>query len=251
MLEKIVDAFNKYYENYDKTEKEISLKYEHSFAVMNLMSELAFRLGLDDEDIKLARVIGLLHDIGRFEQWKNYHTFSDIKSGLDHAEYGADYLFKDGHIRDFIDTDKYDSIIEKAIRYHNMLELPVDDLTEKEKLFCQMIRDMDKVDIYKQLAVKYTYKFDAKEVSEKVLMDFKEEKSIDKKDTKTDSDKTLLVLALVFNMRFNESFDILVEEDNFDLFLSTIEVSSDSENLWRKVREVCFDKINRGVENVR
>lgn len=248
MLEKAIDAFNKYVDNYDKKEKKINLKYNHSFAVMDLMGELAFRLKLSDEDIKLARLIGLLHDIGRFEQYKKFKSFSDIKTGLDHADYGADYLFTFNHIRDFIEDNKYDNIIEKAIRYHNKLSLP-DNLTKEEALFSKMIRDMDKVDIYKQSAINYEYKFDANEVTKEVLEDFKNEKSIYNKLLKTKSDSVILLLAFIFDFNFNDSFDILVESDNFDLFLSMIEVTEDSEKLWKKLKEICFDKINRGVEN--
>ena len=250
MVEKVIEAFNKYTSNYDKKVMEINLKYNHSFSVMELMGELAFRLDLDKEKIELARVIGLLHDIGRFEQFKKYNSFSD--KNVDHADVGADYLFKDGHIRDFIDDDKYDSIIECAIRNHNKLEIS-NDLSSDELLFTKMIRDMDKVDIYKQDAINYSFQFNASEVTSEVLMDLKEEKNVDIKKRKTKSDATLVVLSFIFDMNFNESYDILVETDNFDLFLSTIEVSEDSENLFKKVKEICFDKINRGMgdEDVR
>ena len=36
--------------------------------------------------------------------------------------------------------------------------------------------------------------------------------------------------------------------DNFDLFLSTVIVDSDSEELWKELKTLCFDKINRGIE---
>ena len=49
MLEKLIKSFNQYTSNYDMSIKEISLKYNHSFEVMNLMGELAFRLNLDKE----------------------------------------------------------------------------------------------------------------------------------------------------------------------------------------------------------
>ena len=244
MLEKVIEEFNKYTDNYDKSNKEIALKYNHSFTVMNLMGELAFRLELSKEQMELAQVIGLLHDIGRFEQVKKYNSFSD--SNVDHAEFGADYLFKDGHIRDFITDNKYDNIIEKAIRYHNCLAIP-EGLNEEELLFAKMIRDMDKVDIYKQCSVNYEYTFDAKEATEDVLREFKEEKCVDKKYHKTNTDKIIMMLAFIFDINFNESFDILVETDNFDLFLSVIDVLPDSEKLWLKIKELCFDKINRGV----
>ena len=67
MIEKVIEEFNKYTSNYDKNDINILVKYNHSFAVMDLITELAFRLNLDKEKMELARVIGLLHDIGRFE----------------------------------------------------------------------------------------------------------------------------------------------------------------------------------------
>ena len=112
-----------------------------------------------------------------------------------------------------------------------------------------MIRDMDKVDIYKQLAVHYNHTFNAEEVSPEVLELFKNEKCIRNDSKANNSIKILIRLSFIFDINFNESFDILVSSDNFDLFLSTVEVNSNSEKLWKKLRELCFDKINRGVEN--
>lgn len=243
-FEKCRKAFDDYVSHFDKTEKGINLKYHHSYAVSELMAELAFRLELSDEDLILAKIIGLLHDIGRFEQLKKFHSFSD--SNVDHADESCNYLFKNHHIRDFVDDDKYDSVIEKAIRYHNKYALPK-DLEEKELLFSKMIRDMDKVDIYKQCAVNYSHTFDVEELSEAALKQFEERVSIDKLHNLKKSDAVLVMLAFVFDINFEESFDILVETDNFDLFLSTIEVLPNSEKLWKKVKEICFDAINQGV----
>ena len=46
-------------------------------------------LNLEKEDIKLAELIGLLHDIGRFEQLKRFNTFVDKKS-INHGEFGGE-----------------------------------------------------------------------------------------------------------------------------------------------------------------
>ncbi len=242
-FEKCKEAFEQYISNYDLKNEEISLKYHHSYAVSDLMAELAFRLNLSKEEIVLAKVIGLLHDIGRFEQLKIFESFSD--KNIDHADESCNYLFKEGHIRDFIEEEKYDLIIEKAIRYHNKLEIP--KLKEKEQLFTKMIRDMDKVDIYKQFAVNYEMIFDASEISENVLKQFQQSTLVDRKNIKSKSDDVLGMLSFVFDINFEESYDILVSTDNFDLYLSTVEVMPNSEKLWRKIREICFDKINRGI----
>ena len=240
---KIKEVFDNYVDSYENEEM-ILLKKYHSYAVSDLMAELAYRLKLSDEQIILAKVIGLLHDIGRFEQYKKYKSYND-KNG-DHAVIGCKYLFEEGHIRDYITDPSYDEVINKAIRYHNTLKLP--NLDGDVELFSKMIRDMDKVDIYKQMAIHSHAKFDAKEVSEKVLGEFKKEKTIDLGFVKSKSDAIITRLAFIFDFNFNESFDILVDTDNFDLYLSVIEVTEDSEKLWRKIREECFDKINRGVK---
>ena len=241
----MIEEFNKYVNNYDLSIKEIALKHEHSIAVMNLMGELAFRLNLSDDDIKLARVIGLLHDIARFKQWTEYKTFNDEDS-FDHAEVGADYLFKEGHIRDYIEDDTNDRIIEKAIRNHNKYKIE-DGLNDRELLFSKMIRDTDKIDIYKQIAIKYEIEFNANDVTSEVLEEFKSEICIRNETCKSKSDRVIKMLSFVYDINFNESFDLLVETDNFDLYLSMVEVNEDSEKLWKKLREICFDKINRGI----
>lgn len=70
---------------------------------------------LSQEDIELAELIGLLHDIGRFEQVRLYHTFVD-KDSINHGEYGAKILFEDGLIRKFINDDRFDKIINQEIK---------------------------------------------------------------------------------------------------------------------------------------
>ena len=241
MYEKAQLAFENYMKNYDLTNPLISLKYKHTYKVVELMSELSFRLNLNKEDMILAKVIGLLHDIGRFEQIKEYNIISDKKTNMDHAEYGYQYLFLEHHIEDFgINEESPEAIIiEKSILNHNKYKIDT-NLTRRELLFTKMIRDMDKVDIFRVLALKNNEVFKASEVTENVLKEFSLEHSID---------KVLLVLAFIFDINFEESFDILVNTDNFDFYLSMVEVALDSEKLWKKVREICFDKINRGLEN--
>ena len=246
MYEKVEKEFKNYVNNFDLNKEYIKLKYNHSFNVANLMAELSFRLNLDKEKIELAKVVGLLHDIGRFKQLELNNSFSDKL--LDHAVVGCKYLFDEGHIRDFIDDNKFDKIINTAIKNHNKKEIE-SNLSDDELLFSKMIRDMDKIDIYYQESVHFNTVFNASEINDKLLEEFKNEHIIGKDLVKSKTDSTLLQLAFIFDINFNESFDILVDSDNFDLYLSTIDVDNDSEKLFKKVKELCFDKINRGVNN--
>lgn len=248
ILEKVKVEFDNYVSNYDMKVKEYKIKYYHSYKVMELMKELALKLELSDEDILISQIIGLLHDIGRYEQFDKYHTFSDINS-IDHADKSVDYLFGKQHIRQFLTTDKYDKYIKSAIKNHNKKEIDKSITDEKELMFCKMIRDCDKIDIYRVQAVDFDSTFKAEEVSEEVLMEFKESGIIDKQNRKSKSDSLILMLGFIFDFNYNESFDLLVETDNFDLFLGSINVDSNSEKLWRKLKEICFDKINLGIED--
>ena len=135
----------KYLKNYNPEDAQIKLKISHIYRVAELSKRLATMLNLSEEDILLAELIGLLHDIGRFEQIKNYHTFLD-KESIDHAEYGNKILFEDDLIRNFITEDKYDEIIKTAISNHNKPCIS-NDLTNYERLHAMIIRDADKTDI--------------------------------------------------------------------------------------------------------
>ena len=138
--------FENYSKNYDMNNEGMKYKYENSIRVMEHSKEIAKSLNLTDEQIELAALIGLLHDISRFEQLKQYSTFDDSKS-FDHGDYAIEILFKDNYIRKYIDSNEYDEIIKKSIMYHNKFEIGVCD-TEEELLFSKLIRDADKIDIF-------------------------------------------------------------------------------------------------------
>ena len=131
-------AFDKYVSDYDFNVPGIRYKYTHSYRVEKLMKRLATRLNLTEEEMKIAELIGLLHDIGRFEQIRKYGLSSDSKTHVDHADESCIYLFDSGHIRDYIDTNIYDEIIEDAIRNHNKYIIDA-NLKGDNLLFTKMI----------------------------------------------------------------------------------------------------------------
>lgn len=247
-LDKVVLEFENYVSEYDHSVEEISLKHEHSYQVMKYMEMLACSLQLDEEDIFLSKTIGLLHDIGRFEQMKIFSSFSD--KNQDHADESCNYLFKKGHIRDFCIDRKYDDVLEVAILYHNKYELP-NGLTDRQELFAKMIRDMDKVDIYNQVEKHYHFHFKQSEINQEALTIFRTGKSIPKNLVKSSSDKVLVYFGFLFDIYFQESFEILKQEKSFDKFLSCVKVDSDSKELWHELVSICYQKIKGGKQYVR
>ena len=111
-------AFEEYLNEYDRDDDKIRLKIVHTYCVVDCVENIARRMGLPREDRELGMLIGLLHDIGRFEQIKRYDSF--MPDTMDHAAYGAALLFgKQKMIRRFIEDDRWDGIIETAIARHS------------------------------------------------------------------------------------------------------------------------------------
>lgn len=139
------EAFEAFLASYDLTNKDIEMKRIHTMHVAENCRNIAYVEGLDPD---LAWLIGLLHDIGRFPQLSQYDTFWDLAS-MDHAEAGAELLFGSRKLIDrFIDSREADSVIESAVRYHSAYRLP-EDLSEEQKAYCLLLRDADKIDIFR------------------------------------------------------------------------------------------------------
>ena len=83
--------FESYLNGYDRENDRIKLKIIHTYGVVKQAEALARRMHLSAEDTDLARLIALLHDIGRFEQLKRYDSFEP--GTMDHAAYGVKVLF--------------------------------------------------------------------------------------------------------------------------------------------------------------
>ena len=237
-------AFDNYFSYYDKNEKQIRFKYYHSYRVEELMKELAIELKLSKEEIEIAQLIGLLHDIGRFEQIKKYGDCSDTLTGTDHADESCIYLFEEGHIRDFIEDNKYDEIIKDAIKNHNKLEIDK-NLKGKNLLFTKMIRDMDKVDVYRVLSEEYKGYFSIKEISKKVYDSFINYKTIDSHFKKTETDEFIARLAFVFDINFKESIVILDKTNYFNDYLNTIEIENKNEKEFNDNNKMYLKLLNK------
>ena len=103
-MEKAKEEFIKYTGKFNLQDENIDRKQQHSLRVMKISNQLAKELELNEEQIQLATLIGLLHDIGRFKQYTEIGLGDNIE-GFDHGDYGAKVLFEEGIIRKFIDTN--------------------------------------------------------------------------------------------------------------------------------------------------
>ena len=226
-------TFFEYIEKYDMSDPKINLKVVHTLKVLKMAEYIADSLNLDEENRKLCQLIALLHDIGRFEQVRIYGTFSDIKS-IDHAEYGVKILFEDGLIRKFVKNDKYDSVIRFAIRNHNKYKIE-ENSNENEMLHAKIIRDADKIDIFR---VEYTEDMktllDVSEmevsrdvVSDNIFDDFLKHRPIKWTEVVTKLDNWLLNIALIFDINFPASMKYLLDNSYIEKLFDRINYLDD------------------------
>lgn len=227
------EAFNKYVSNYDLNNKDIKIKYDHSYRVMALSKKYATLLNWDKDDIELATVIGLLHDIGRFEQLKVYNTYDDSKS-IDHAHYGVIELFENGHIKEFWQNEKDYDIIKFAIENHNKYEIAKTN-NHKALQHAKLIRDTDKIDILHIMGyLKKSNNFSKNKIVSSIVKDnIYHHKSTKFQDINTRNDKILCYYSYAFNIYNTICLEEL--EKNLTEYANYIDPNKNLDNYYQEI----------------
>ena len=240
-INKAKEFYKKYISNYTPENPRIALKIAHIYRTAEIAKFLAKSLKLSNEDILLAELIGLLHDIGRFEQVKKYNTFLD-KESVNHAEYGVKVLFEDGLIRNFIEDNGYDEIIKKAILNHNRNKIDSDVTNEIEILHCKIIRDADKLDIYNVILiddVEVTYPFDRlkkEPISKEVKEEFIKNNIVTYFNVKTCSDLLVGQIAFVFDINYLYSLEKINNENYLERIIEKFDAQD--KNTIKELKEL-------------
>lgn len=249
---KAAKAFKEYLKNYDLFDGKIKLKLIHTYGVVESSEYIAKDLNLSDEDIELAKLIALLHDIARFEQAKEFGDFRDYET-LDHALLGVKILFKDNLIRNFIEDNTYDSIILKAIENHNKLAIE-DGLNERELLHAKIIRDADKTDNFRGKATdKFEDMFNSTQeklenstISDKIYNDFLNNKTIVSSERITDMDHWVSYIAFIFDYNFNSGLKYIKEKDYINILVDRINYKiEDTKNKMETIRQHAINYIDK------
>jgi putative nucleotidyltransferase with HDIG domain len=254
-IKKASVAFSEYVKPYDATNGKIALKIKHTYKTVEVAKKIAEDLNLNDEDILLAQLIGLLHDIGRFEQLRIYDTFDDSDS-VDHANLGVKILFEDGIIRRFIEETKYDDIIYKAVKNHNKFKIE-DGLNEQELLQARIVRDADKTDIYRVFVddieenrnVLYDCKEVAKQtVSSKIMEDFSNYKQSNRALFRRPIDCYINIIAFLFDYNFITGLKIVKENNYIERIMKPICICDETKEQMEQIIEIANKYIDERIE---
>lgn len=250
-LEKAKEEFLKYTEKFNLEDENIKRKQLHSLRVMKISKDIATRLGLAQEEIELATLIGLLHDIGRFKQYNKIGLGDNIE-GFDHGNYGANILEKD--IRKYINDSQYDDIIIKAVKNHNKFAIE-EGLTKQEMLFAKIIRDADKIDIiYESVYIFYNEK--EEQVNESILSERIYNQFINKKLIMKEKnvilkyvDDIVCIMAFIYDINFKPSFEILKEKDYINKMLDRYDFENEkTKEKAEKIRKIANEYIDIKVK---
>lgn len=253
-IKKAKIAFKNFLEQYDDT-KHVSfkLKVVHTYHVAENARKIAQNLNLNNEDIELAELIGLLHDIGRFEELKMTNELNSVK--FDHAMYGSKMLFEQEMIKNFIEDRQYDEIIKKAIENHSRLEIEK-GLDERTLLHSKIIRDADKLDNYRvkkeqNIEAIFPTRVNKKEDMEESLLSDKvydailNKKCVDIHDRVTPLDFWVCILAFTFDLNFDVTYKIVKENDYINVLIDRFDYKDkETKERMENIREI----INKFVE---
>lgn len=235
-IEAAKGVFKKYVSNYNMENSKVNLKYYHTLRVADIAKRIAMSLDLDEEHVALAELIGLLHDIARFEQVRIYDSFNDLKT-IDHGDLGVEILFDNNMIRDFVKEKKYDRIIKAAVYTHNKATIP-DNYNDEEQLYSKIVRDADKLDIlYLDSINDIRFNIGDEAISKVVLDSFMSKSFIHRQDTKTGLDEVLLNLAFIFDLNFPYSYEILREENYLGVILDSLDIQkSETKKIFNNIK---------------
>lgn len=228
-MKDIYNEFKNYvYNNYDINKKKIIFKYYHTLRVVDVATQIANSIKMNDVDIRLAETCAILHDIARFRQATQYDTFEDSLS-FDHGDMGEVILRENDYIEKYLDNSLDKELVIKTVRNHNKYALE-EGLSEKEILFCNIVRDADKVDI---LVNQGDFPLDnnQKSINSKIFSAFKNHILIDNKDVNNNVEATLREIALIFDLNFEESFKIIKEKELIDKLFNYIRRSYTGKDL--------------------
>lgn len=248
-----VQYIQSYYSTNTEDQRNIYLKEEHTFKVCENILEIIRGLNRSNEEIMLAEVIALFHDIGRFSQYAKYKTFSDHLS-VNHGYLGAQ-LLKENILKNLSENEQ--KLIIKAVRFHNAFSIPKKE-REDIVFFIKLIRDADKLDIWRVFIEYYEAPEeerataagiglpDTSDYSKDVLSYIFKRQVASQSKLKTLNDLKLMHLSWVYDLNFNASYRLLSERGYIDRIISYLPQDEEIKKVSLVLKEYVKERLKEG-----
>ena len=234
-MEEAIRVFNEYAKTFDLNDPNLLLKYHHSHRVMEIAKEIAESLSLNENEVYIAALCGLLHDIGRFEQYAKYGTYKDSKSE-DHGDLGFNIL-NDGLINKFDMDDLTKKIVLSATKEHNKMDY--EPLNEQYDLFIKITRDADKLDIAKTQCI--TNNDSEIVLKDEVVNAIYNDELVNNLVCETDTDEILRTIAWINDLNFPYSYQYLLDNNIIDNKFHLLELYGEREDV-TKLKDYVYKK---------
>jgi len=238
----------------------LKLKEVHTRRTCKEALFLANELGMSDNQKRIAEVIALFHDIGRFEQFIRYRTYNDPRS-VNHCLLGLEVLRRTKVLEEVDGPEK--QLIEKTVEYHGLRELPK-DLSAECLLFSKLIRDADKIDAlyvvtdyYRQYAenpegFKLELELpDEPRYSAEVLERLLSGRLIDYNYLRTLNDMKLCQLGWVYDVNFTATLRLIKNRKLLEALVDFLPKTSDIERVKQKIFEYVDFRISQEASEER
>lgn len=255
-----LDSFKRWFSDYCKSfyssdeedQQNILLKEVHSYNVCGNMVRLAGEESLSYNEIMLAEAVGLFHDVGRFSQYAEYKTFRDSFS-VNHGLLGSEIL-SGGKVLNNLPESEQELIIQ-AVKFHNAFSIP-DIADPRAILFLKLIRDADKIDIWRIFFEYYSGGEnkkpsaiglglpDAPEYSEEVLSYIFKKRLISLSMLKTLNDFKLTQLSWIYDLNSRASLRFVIKNDYINRLSATLPQTDEV----RKAVEFLHDYVKERVQ---
>jgi putative nucleotidyltransferase with HDIG domain len=245
--------FHRYVKNFryedSELQQHIDLKEQHTLRVCREILNIGMQLGLSAEELNLAETVALLHDIGRFKQYDKYRTFSDRRSE-DHAALGIKVLIEEGVLEKL--EPELRELIFCIIDSHNKPVIP-SGKTEQCVYFSKMLRDADKLDIFRILTSYYKLNGkrngtlildlpDTPGFSEDVCNDLLNKHIVNIRHVQNLNDFKLLQLGWIFDVNFIPTADYIRKNNYLESICDVLPDTKEVTNLINRIFEYRDEK---------
>lgn len=210
-----------FFSSNEADQKNIILKVTHTDNVRDNIVRIAGGLSPNGNQIKLAETVALFHDIGRFPQYAKFRTFRDAVS-VNHGLLGSKILMRENVLKDLPEHER--QLIVRVVKFHNAFAIPP-VLDDDDVLHLKLIRDADKIDIYRVFIEYYESPVetrpsatafgvpDSPGYSDIMLSCIMNRKVASYSNIRTENDFKLMKLSWIFDMHFRESIRLLHEKN--------------------------------------
>lgn len=230
----------------------IKLKEEHTYRVGKNIIMIGKDMNLDEKQLQIGETMALFHDIGRFEQFKRYKTFDDRRS-QNHAKLSVEIL-KQTDILTRLPNEE-ETIICKAISYHNLYKIPVEESTIC-LFYAKLLRDADKLDIWSTIIDYYGKRHlhpnpalelelpDTLEYSWECIDSIINNRCIDTSKIKTCNDMKFSLLSWVFDINFLPTYRYIQHYRYIDKIVELLPNTEEIRKIQNHINGYIKKKIN-------